>query len=169
MAVISGGGGFCVTVADACNKIGLYLPPLDEESRNAIKTFISPVAPEPVNPVDLAGDMRPWVYSKVIDIIGRQDYIDGILATTPFWLPIQYSTPDSIKALSEAVERLLATLREIKKPFIMVQTADITNNPVASLFREENIPMYETPGASVRAMNALATYGKRFATDHGIN
>ncbi|MGQ9655367.1 MAG: acetate--CoA ligase family protein [Thermodesulfobacteriota bacterium] len=166
VAIVSGGGGFCVTATDACSRVGLSIPPLDSETRAAIRRFISPVAPDPCNPIDLAGDMRPWVYSKVLESVGSLDYIHGILATTPFWMPIQYRRAKDIKALAEALDALLDALRRLRKPLIFVQSSDITNNPLAALLVEAGVPMYETPHAAVRAMNALVTYGS-WAGDKG--
>ncbi len=159
VAIVSGGGGFCVTATDACSRMGLNIPPLDSETRAAIRRLISPVAPEPSNPIDLAGDMRPWVYSKVIESVGSLDYIDGILATTPFWMPVQYRTAQTIRALAEAIETLLETLAKLKKPLILVQSSEIGNNPLAALVVRAGVPMYETPDAAVRAMGALVAHG----------
>lgn len=160
VAIVSGGGGFCVTATDACHEMGLEIPPIDAESQHAIRQIVSPVAPDPINPVDLAGDMRPWVYSKVIEIVGSLDYIHGILATTPFWMPIQYRTANSIQTLIRAIKLLLDTLRKIEKPLIVVQTYDLTNNPLPDLFHKANIPMYESPHVAVQSMHALFMQGR---------
>jgi acyl-CoA synthetase (NDP forming) len=159
VAIVSGGGGFCVTATDACHEMGLEIPPIDAETQRAIGKIASPVAPNPINPIDLAGDMRPWVYSRVIEIVGNLDYIHGILATTPFWMPIQYRSVGSIETLIGAIKLLLDTLHKIKKPLIVVQTYDLTNNPLPGLFHKARIPMYESPHVAVQAMQALFMHG----------
>ena len=161
VAIVSGGGGFCVTAADACSKLGLKIPPLDPETRGLLRKFISPVAPEPSNPIDLAGDMRPWVYSRVVEIVGESDQIHGILATTPFWMPVQYRTAESVRAVTDAIQMLLEALERLKKPLILVQSSHIANNPLAALLVNAGVPIYETPDAGVRAMHALALQGGR--------
>jgi acyl-CoA synthetase (NDP forming) len=59
IGIASGGGGFCVVTAEACEKVGLEVPVLGEEAQREILEHVHEFSPSPLNPLDLIARKLP--------------------------------------------------------------------------------------------------------------
>jgi len=66
VAIISGGGGYCVTMAESAVAWDLDVPRLDPPASEKIRKILQPFAPPPWNPVDAGADVRPMSYARVL-------------------------------------------------------------------------------------------------------
>lgn len=160
VAIISGGGGYCVTMAEACAAWGLEVPRLDESASEKIKKVLQPFAPQPWNPVDTASDIRPMTYARALDILMSLDYIDGILMMIPFMFEFQLRSPASIRELMDATEIICSLPKKYNKPLVGNMIPRVSVGPALDLFQRAGIPFYATQDESARAMHALVRYAR---------
>jgi acetyltransferase len=160
VAIISGGGGYCVTMAEACVTWGLEVPQLDPVASEKIKKILQPFAPPPLNPIDTASDIRPMTYARALDILMDLDYIDGICMMIPFMFEFQLRSPASIRDLMDATEIICSLPEKYHKPIIGNMIPRAAVGPALDLFKKAGIPFFATQDESARAMHALMRYSR---------
>jgi len=160
VAIISGGGGYCVTMAEACVAWGLEVPQLDPIASDKIKQILQPFAPQPLNPVDTASDIRPMTYARTLDILMSLDYIDGVCMMIPFMFEFQLRSPASIRELMDATEMISALPKKYHKPMIGNMIPRAAVGPALDLFKRAGIPFFASQDESARAMHALFRYSR---------
>jgi acetyltransferase len=160
VAIIAGGGGYCVSTAEACASLGLELPLIDSETQKKIKAKLLPHAAWPVNPIDTAADNRPGIISWIAEQLAALDYIDGIIAQAPM-LPLRIYDTEWIRQTLEATERFVSIPKKYGKPVIAnVMGAIRDGNIVANMIHHARIPMFDTPDDCARGMYAIMQYGE---------
>jgi acyl-CoA synthetase (NDP forming) len=160
VAILSGGGGYCVTMAEASVAWGLDVPQLDPTASEKIKKILPPFAPPPWNPIDAAADIRPMTYARVLEILLSLDYIDGVLMMIPFMFAFQLRSPASIRELMDATEMICGLPKKFNKPIIGNTIPQISVGPASDLFQKAGIPFYATQDESARAMHGLVRYAR---------
>jgi len=160
VAILSGGGGYCVTMAEASVAWGLDVPQLDPSTSEKIKKILPPFAPQPWNPIDAAADIRPTTYTRVLEILMSLDYIDGVLMMIPFMFAFQLRSPASIQELIDATGMICGLPKKFNKPIIGNLIPQISAGPAPDLFQKAGIPFYATQDESARAMHALVRYAQ---------
>jgi acyl-CoA synthetase (NDP forming) len=160
VAIISGGGGYCVTMAEACAAWGLEVPQLDPKASGQIKKILQPFAPQPLNPVDTASDIRPMTYARTLDILMSLDYIDGVCMMIPFMFEFQLRSPASVRELMDATERISSLPEKYHKPMIGNMIPRAAVGPALDLFKKAGIPFFASQDESARAMHALVRYSR---------
>jgi acyl-CoA synthetase (NDP forming) len=160
VGIISGGGGYCVTMAEAAVAWGLQVPPLAPEDSDRIKKLLLPFAPQPWNPVDTASDTRPMAFARVLEELMQLDYFDGVMMLPPFAFPYQLRSPASVRELMDATEIVCALPQKYHKPLIGNTIPSIASGPSLAFMQKAGIPFYATQDESARAMYALVRYGK---------
>jgi acetyltransferase len=165
VGILSGGGGYCVTMAEASVAWGLDVPQLDPSTSEKIKKILPPFAPQPWNPIDAAADVRPMTYARVLEILMSLDYIDGVLMMIPFMFSFQLRSPASVRELMDATEVICTLPKKYNKPIIGNMIPQISVGPALDLFHKAGIPFYATQDESARAMHALVRYARILAND----
>jgi acetyltransferase len=155
---IIGSGGYCVCAADACASLGLEIPELDEATKRSVKGILAPHAPIPTNPIDTAATPDPMVMPKILDIVAKLDYIDGMIAIGP--LNFRTQGVKEIKSVIEQVEGYIDIPKKYNKPLIITGAGNRGSTIAMDLLTKANIPHYVTPEDSARAMYGLAEYGE---------
>ena len=169
VAIISGGGGYCVTMAESCVAWGLEVPQLDLKASGQIKQILQPFAPQPLNPVDTASDIRPMTYARTLDILMSLDYIDGVCMMIPFMFEFQLRSPASIRELMDATEMISSLPKKYHKPMIGNMIPRAAVGPVLDLFKKAGIPFFASQDESARAMHALVRYSRIRSNPNEIN
>ncbi len=124
VVVISGPGGPAVSSADACEKIGLQMAPLDYDTKQQLAELLPEFGTSVNNPVDLslAIAFDPGIIPKAAQIAGKDPNVDSLL----FY----------VSTLQKFVLKgLLKAQEEVKKPMVLVTSID----PLASLDGVESI------------------------------
>ncbi len=160
MAIISGGGGYCVTMAEAACAWGLEVPPLDRATAQRIKEILHPFAPFPLNPVDAASDVRPMTYARALDILMSLDYIDGVFMMIPFMFEFQLRSAASLRQLIDATEIICGLPAKYGKPLLGNTIPRVSVGPALDLFQKAGLPFFATPDESARAMWGLVRYAQ---------
>jgi acyl-CoA synthetase (NDP forming) len=158
VAILSGGGGYCVTMAEAAVSWGLEVPQLDPAASDKIKKLLYPFAPQPWNPIDAAADVRPMTYARVLDILLGLDYIDGILMMIPFMFSFQLRSAASVRELMDATEIICGLPAKYRKPMMGNTIPSVAVGPALELFKKAGIPFFASQDESARAMHGLVRY-----------
>ena len=158
VAILSGGGGYCVTMAEAAVSWGLEAPQLDPAASDKIKKLLYPFAPQPWNPIDAAADVRPMTYARALDILLGLDYIDGILMMIPFMFSFQLRSTASVRELMDATEIICGLPAKYRKPMMGNTIPSVAVGPALELFKKAGIPFFATQDESARAMHGLVRY-----------
>jgi len=158
VAILSGGGGYCVTMAEAAVSWGLEAPQLDPAASDKIKKLLYPFAPQPWNPIDAAADVRPMTYARALDILLGLDYIDGILMMIPFMFSFQLRSTASVRELMDATEIICGLPAKYRKPMMGNTIPSVAVGPALELFKKAGIPFFASQDESARAMHGLVRY-----------
>jgi acetyl coenzyme A synthetase (ADP forming)-like protein len=156
VGIVSGGGGQCVVTTDACNEYGLKVPRLDEETVNRMAEYLLPHAPPPVNPIDLAADPRPITLAYICEILAQHPDIDAIIARAPTFRV----NPATVREKLETAEIISQIPEKYGKPVIAAALKREMEGVVYELMRDKNIPFYEFPEETARAVYGLYAYSK---------
>ncbi len=169
---VMGTGGQAVAVIDACQRLGLEIPRLDEPTAIRLAAMLPPHAPHPNNPVDFAGSYRTAIdEANVVETMLKLDYIDGVISNVPI-NPLAWSTkldklgnPELLeqiqKLVDDGVRQFCGLPQKYGKPIACVRWhGDISKDPVSSKLIESGIPVYDTPEQCARAMYGLVTYAE---------
>ena len=157
VAVMSGGGGFCVTAAEACTSLGLEMPELTAEAQAQLREQMHPFGPPPVNPVDCIACKGRDAFVRIVEIVASQDYIDGLIFTPGLGRFDRASKPvNMIKQLHYA-EKIAAVPRKYNKPIILADEQRFSG-PTYEIFKRNHIPFFDNPVDCAKAMYGLMKY-----------
>ncbi|RJP18591.1 MAG: acetyl-CoA synthetase [Candidatus Abyssobacteria bacterium SURF_5] len=160
VAIASGGGGFCVVTSEACAKMGLEVPVLHSETQQELRKHVREFSPPLLNPVDLIARKSHLDYAAAIEVLAKQDYIDGLIIMPPYG-GIHRTTPvDVMKSLVDGCAMIAEIPAKHKKPVLAFAMREYKSTATFEILKRGNIPFFESPETCARAMNALVLYGK---------
>ena len=115
VAVVTNAGGLGILCADACDGAGLELPPLADQTTEALRRVI-PVEASVANPVDLLGSATAATYEAVLPVLLADPGIDAVIVL--FVPPVVATAVD----VADAIARVA---RGAEKPCVpVVMSAD---------------------------------------------
>jgi len=160
VAVISMGGGFCVTAAEACTRLGMELPVMNSEAQKKILEQMGRFAPPPLNPIDAIARKSLEAYQNIIEIVASQDYIDGIIMTPRLGVFDRSKSPEGIIEKIELTERAATIPEKYGKPLICASEHELSG-PFYEIFKRKHIPFLDNPMDCAKVMYGLVHYGTR--------
>lgn len=167
VAVISGGGGFCVTTAEACSELGLELPVLNAGAQAELKQLMDPYAPSPLNPIDCIGINGIDDFYRVIETAAGQDYIDALIVM-PWGTRVSPGMdPDELIKNIEFAKKLSALPEQFGKPLILSERQEGMSGPIYDMYRKNHIPFLNSPFDCAKILSALVKYGERHGNGSG--
>lgn len=145
VAILTNAGGPAILAADACEALGLAVPPLSRRTTDALRAFL-PAAASVTNPVDMIATASADDYRRAIPLLLRDPGVDALL--TIFIPPLATTTADAARAIGEA--------------------AAGSGKPVLASFvgAEEGldalgaVPRYAFPEGAARALAHAVAYGR---------
>jgi acetyltransferase len=158
VAVISPGGGFCVTTAEACTRMGLELPPMTAEAQERLRAEMTPIAPPPINPIDSIGRKSNTAYLNIIEIVAGQDYIDGIIMTPRLNRLDRGRSPGAMIRNIELAEATAAIAEKYNKPLICASEHEL-EGPIFEIYKRRHIPFFDNPFDCAKVMAGMVRYG----------
>jgi acetyltransferase len=167
VGIASGGGGFCVVGAEACARTGLEVPILSDEAQKEILTHVREFSPIPLNPVDLIARKGHVAYASAIDVIARQDNIDGLMVMPPYGHFDRHHTPEDMKELVECCSMIAEIPKKYGKPVLAFAMREYKNTGMYEILKRGDIPFYESPETCARVMKSLCDYAQYRSTIEG--
>ena len=146
--IVTNGGGPGILAADACEKNGLELPPLEYHVREELRRMLPPHA-SVNNPVDVLGDADESRYEIALSAGLKSSRIDGIIVI----LTPQAMTP------TEKIAEVTAKLKRMsRKPVISAFMGIEDDSPAIKILRRNGIPNYEFPEDAAYVLSRMYEY-----------
>ena len=148
LAVLTNAGGPGVMAADAIIKYKCELAGLSRETMRELEKEM-PMHWSRNNPVDILGDALADRYRKALEIVVKDNNIDGLIV---LFSPQAVSQPlETAKAVVEAV-------RNSGKPVLVSWMGESFVEPARQYFAKNGIPSYKTPEEAIRVFHYLYSY-----------
>ncbi|HXY72267.1 MAG TPA: GNAT family N-acetyltransferase [Actinomycetota bacterium] len=144
VAIVTNAGGAGILCADACEGSGLEVPPLPDELRKELASFLSPQAAVG-NPVDMIASATAEQFGRAIEAIARARVADALIVI--FVPPLVTRPEDVAREIRRAAERVEGAL-----PLLVVFVSSAGPPPE---LREGGGPALATYGFPEDAARAL--------------
>jgi acyl-CoA synthetase (NDP forming) len=148
-----------VVTAEACAKAGLEVPVLDENAQREVLEHVREFSPSPLNPLDLIARKSHVDYAAAIEVLAKQDYIDGLIIMPPYGGFRRTSPVETMKGLVECCAAIADIPRKYEKPVLAFAMREYKNTADYEILKRGEIPFFESPETCARAMKVLCTYG----------
>ncbi|WMW21573.1 CoA-binding protein [Methanolobus mangrovi] len=148
--IITDGGGIGVSMADACEELGLEVKRLTDDSRKSLSSRL-PAFSATDNPIDLTASATDDSYFAAIE----EGFLNGydIAIVTVLWGPPTLT--------AGVVDRINEVMNSYNKPVIICSPGGEFTRKMGKLFEEKGMPVFLTPEAAVRAAAVLTGNGTR--------
>ena len=178
VGVVGGGGGISVAAADACDRVGLEIPPLSHDSEERLRGILPPAGTAFRNPVDIGAPIAPpAVFERVLEVVAAADEIDTVIATQAMYhvLAGTLSPPGEqrrafVRALVEAPQKIKD---KCGKPIVIVLPigsdevdkvdAERGRREIRDTYLKAGIPSYPSLERAVQAVAHVARYYEKSA------
>jgi acyl-CoA synthetase (NDP forming) len=173
VGVVGGGGGMSVAAADACDRVGLDIPPFDEGVRRKLWEIL-PVAGTSVrNPVDIGVPLvPPQAFERVLESVASVDCIDTIIATQAMFVVLKGTfgpPPGGRQRFLDGLVEIPAKVRDrFGKPIVIVLPVggeevemvkvEEGRRKIRDRYLSMKVPSYPTLERAARAVANVATY-----------
>ncbi|MGQ9694099.1 MAG: acetate--CoA ligase family protein [Thermodesulfobacteriota bacterium] len=177
VGILTRGGGWGVITADACQEIGLEVPPLDVPLLNNLNNFLPPYWSKG-NPVDMVATISTSAYINCLEALISWEKIDAVISLSGDAGPLAMMSPDLkkrverfslpagvdkiLQKVSESrtliYEHTLALIKKYNKPVFAVGTNLIKGKGSAQ--EDHFLAQFRTPERAVRAAGALYQYAR---------
>ncbi len=149
VAILTNAGGAGIMAADAVERLGLTFANPSQQTIDKLAANLPPAA-NFHNPFDVLGDALADRYEYALDVILDDPNVDAVLVLL---------TPQAMTEAGPTAEAIVRKARE--KPDKPILACFMGAEKVADgvkVFREANIPQYESPESAVATIRAMADY-----------
>jgi acyl-CoA synthetase (NDP forming) len=176
VAVVGGGGGISVAAAEACDRVGLEIPPFDDRVQRKLWETL-PVAGTSVrNPVDVGVPLVPApAFERVLDTVASIDSVETIIATQAMFHLLRGTfgpPPGGRQGFIDALVEVPAKVRgRSGKPIVIVLPIGGDEVGIAEVeegrrrirdrYLSMKVPSYPTLERAAQAVANVATYYDR--------
>jgi acyl-CoA synthetase (NDP forming) len=156
VGIITTPGGLAVTSTDACDQLGLAIPPLEAETRRQLAEIVDSMGTSVDNPVDLGliGALAPDHYVKEsIRVVAKDPNIDMLIAA--------FTGPpgNDDKRDREVADLLLGEIKAAGKPTVICgATPEGWPRGELRFLARSDVPVYPEPRRAAYALAKLAEY-----------
>jgi acyl-CoA synthetase (NDP forming) len=173
VGVVGGGGGISVAAADACDRVGLEIPPFDEGVQRKLWEIL-PVAGTSVrNPVDIGVPLvPPQAFERVLESVASVDCIDTIIATQAMFVVLKGTFGPPPEGRQSFLDGLVETPAKVRdrfgKPIVIVLPVGVDEvemikveegrRKIRDRYLSMKVPSYPTLERAARAVANVATY-----------
>jgi len=124
VGVTSGGGGYCVLMADYAEAAGLELAQLDQSTIEKLNKILPPYWPHR-NPVDLVASWEFSTYPKVIRALLEDPNIDAVIARPPLGFSLMMENEDVQQFVKENPITTIGMPKDLIRGFDLSMVRDI--------------------------------------------
>ena len=173
VGVVGGGGGISVAAADACDRVGLGVPPFDDSVQQKLREILPAAGTSVRNPVDIGVPLvPPQVFERVLDSVASADCVDTIIATQAMFhiLDGTFRLPPAVQEgfLQGLIETPARVRDRFGKPVVIVLPvggdevemveAEKGRRKIRDQYLSMRIPSYPTLERAARAVANVSTY-----------
>ncbi|MEM0360510.1 MAG: bifunctional acetate--CoA ligase family protein/GNAT family N-acetyltransferase [Candidatus Diapherotrites archaeon] len=150
LAVVTNAGGPGVMAADAIIENKCRLAKLSPKAMAELEKEM-PMHWSRNNPVDILGDSLPPRYGKALEIIAREEEVDGIIVIF---------APQAISEPLETAKTVIEVCKKYNKPVLAAWMGESFVDEAREYFRKNNVPDYSTPEEAVKVFSYLYSYSE---------
>ncbi len=148
VAILSNGGGASIVAADECEKQGINIADLEDDTREKIKSKIPGFASSS-NPIDTAGTVSYEIYKEAIQALREDPNVDAIIVIYVHTLMTNAIPP---------AEAVVEMKHRDKKPIIACWMGGAGLEEGVEILESGCIPNYPVPERAVKALSALVKH-----------
>ena len=148
VAVITNAGGAGILAADAIEGQGLELARLSDETKDALRGFLSSAA-SVNNPVDILGDAGEDKYRQALDAVAADPGVDALLVLT---------APQAMTRPAAIAREVVAASEGLDKPVMASFFGAAAIREAVEIFQTHDIPHYPSPERAVEVLVAMRRY-----------
>jgi acetyl coenzyme A synthetase (ADP forming)-like protein len=148
VAILTNAGGPAIMATDACAQRGLDVVELPAAAQAALRQVLAPEA-SVRNPVDMIASADGARYAAALEILGREDAIDGLI--------VLFVSPIMINA-AEVARAIIAAGRGTRRPILTCFMGKEQGRESVEDLRRAGMPVYLFPEEAARAMAGLVRY-----------
>jgi len=160
IGIVTNAGGPGILAADACENLGLALPPLSAESLAALRKVLPPEG-TPANPIDLIASAGPERYEPAVRIALEDDTIDALLVI--FVSPIMIDA----HAVARAIVSSAAAYKGRPKPIVTCFMGKVGWEEGIRELEGNSIPVYRFPELAAEGLAAAVRYRGILSREEG--
>ncbi len=160
VAIIHGGGGFCVTATEACTRLGLSVPEMTQQAQEEIRDQMLPFSPPPVNPIDCIGRKNEKAYLNIIEIAAKQDNIDCLIVMPTRDNFNRYTKSSEMIDTLKITEAIAAIPTKYQKPIVVAANEEQITGPIDEIFKRYHIPTFSSPVDCAKALWGMVKYSQ---------
>ncbi|MHA1246011.1 MAG: acetate--CoA ligase family protein [Candidatus Thorarchaeota archaeon] len=155
IGIISNTGGAGVLAADAASDFSLNVPPIEENTRKALRQILSPLASVD-NPVDVVAGGGRREYRVAVELMLADPNVDMLMVICAVPTFAGMTQTEHAAGTLEAVRAA-----ETDKPVVGVWLAGNVGKPGKDLLEMNRIPCYDDPYVAALCMSRVAEYAER--------
>jgi acyl-CoA synthetase (NDP forming) len=178
VGVVGGGGGISVAAADACDRVGLEVPPLSRGTQEKLRGILPPAGTAYRNPVDIGAPIvLPAIFDGVMEAVASEEGIETIIATQAMYHVLAGKLGPPPEQRTAFIRTLMETPRKTKeksgKPVIIVLPiggdevekidAEKGRREIRDTYLEMKIPSFPTLERAARAVAHVVRYYEKVA------
>ncbi|MBM2822137.1 MAG: hypothetical protein HW413_883 [Thermoleophilia bacterium] len=157
VGILTNAGGLGILCADACEAVGLELPPLSDSTVAALRSAL-PAEASVANPVDMLGGATAETYAEMLPHLVADPRISAVVV---LFVPAVSATADEV---AEAVERA-ARNASSDKPILAVV---MSSEGIPKAFRgSPHVAAFGYPESAARALGRAAERADWLRRPHG--
>jgi acyl-CoA synthetase (NDP forming) len=160
VAILHGGGGFCVTATEACTRLGLSVPEMSAQAQEELREQMLPFSPPPVNPIDCIGRKNEEAYIRIVEIVAKQDNIDGLIVMPPRDNFDRYTPSSEMMETLKYAEAIATIPKRYKKPIVVAGNEGRISGPIDEIFKRYHLLSFEDPVDCAKALLGMVKYGR---------
>jgi acetyl coenzyme A synthetase (ADP forming)-like protein len=149
VAVVTNAGGLGILAADACEALGLELPPPSEETREALATVL-PAEASTANPIDMLGGANAESFEHALPLVVADPSFDAVIV---LFVPTVGTDEEAVGA---AISRAAATAED--KPVLCAFLS--AKGAPAALTSVAQVPAFAYPEAAAKALARTVERGE---------
>lgn len=157
VGILTNAGGLGILCADACEAVGLELPPFGDETVAALRASL-PAEASVANPVDMLGGATAETYAAMVPLLLADPHVAALVV---LFVPAVSATAEEV---AEAIERA-AREAEADKPVLAVV---MTSEGIPHALRGSHaVAAFAYPESAARALGRTAERADWLRRPHG--
>lgn len=149
VAILTNAGGPGIMAADACEAMGLELPPLEPKTVKALRAFLAPEA-STRNPVDMIASANAESFEKAVRLLHADKNVDAVIVIF---------VPPLVTGAHEVAKAILAGAEGATKPILSCFMGSHGVPESLKSLQSGHIPSYSFPESAARALARVVKYG----------
>jgi acetyl coenzyme A synthetase (ADP forming)-like protein len=157
VGILTNAGGLGILAADTCESVGLSVPPLTDETTQALRAFLAHEA-SVGNPVDMIASASAEQYARALELLARDPGIDSIIVIF---------IPPLVTRAEDVADELVGVAGSIGDKTVLTCFLSVPGATERLQGDGTAIPTYAFPEDAARALGHVAQYASWRATPSG--